>query len=167
MKILVAEDSNTSRIIITTLLRKWGYEVVEAVDGEKAWQELQKLDAPKLMLFDWIMPKIDGLELCKMVRNHFHNFPPYIIFVTAQESKEDIVKGLNAGANDYLTKPYDTEELRARISVGARVVELQVALAKRVVELEKAIEHIKRLQGFCQFVCIAIKSVLIKKSGNK
>lgn len=147
MKILVADDSETSRAILVSLLKKSGYEVIEASDGESAWNELQKPDAPKLVLLDWVMPGIDGLELCKLIRDKLTKLQPYIIFVTAQESKEDIVKGLNAGANDYLVKPFNNDELRARVSVGARVIELQEALAKRVAELEEALAHIKRLQG--------------------
>ncbi|MGC8830082.1 MAG: response regulator [Verrucomicrobiia bacterium] len=147
MKILVAEDSDTSRAILTSMLRKWSYEVIEAADGAAAWDELQKPDAPRLVLLDWIMPKIDGLELCRMIRANLNKFQPYVIFVTAQESKQDIIKGLEAGANDYLTKPYDIGELRARVGVGVRVVELQEALAKRVAELEEALAHIKQLQG--------------------
>lgn len=147
MRILLAEDDTTTRMILTSMLSKFGYQVVPAVDGNEAWEILNKPDPPKLIMLDWSMPGYNGLELCQMIREKFIKFPPYVIFVTAMGSKEDIVRGLNAGANDYITKPCDPDELGARVAVGRRVIELQEALEKRVIELEEALAHIKRLQG--------------------
>lgn len=147
MKILLADDDVTSRMILMSMLQKQGHEVIAAPDGAAAWEILNNPDPPKLIMLDWMMPGYTGIELCKMIRERFTKFPPYIIFVTSMESKEDIVEGLNAGANDYIVKPCNMNEVAARVAVGCRVIELQDALAKRVQELEDALAHIKRLQG--------------------
>lgn len=147
MNVLLAEDDKATRTLLETFLTKWGYDVVSVSDGNKAWEKLQTPDAPHLVLLDWMMPGVDGLELCRRVRrmetgNLFH-----VILLTARGEKEDLVAGFEAGADDYIKKQFDRDELRARIKVGARVVELQTALAKRVVELEEAFSHIRTLQG--------------------
>jgi len=147
MKVLVADDDITSRVLLMSLLQKQGHEVITAPDGAMAWEILNKPDYPKLILLDWMMPVYSGIELCKMIREKLIKFPPYIIFVTSMESKDDVVAGLNAGANDYITKPINFNEFAARVAVGCRVIQLQEALEKRVQELEDALAHIKRLQG--------------------
>ncbi len=147
MKILIAEDDPTSRKVLETLLIKWGYEVVIACDGNQAWQELQCEDSPKLAILDWMMPGIEGVEVCRKAREAESTKTTYIILITAKGSKEDIVEGLQAGADDYLSKPINSKELRARLQVGIRILELQKTLADRVKELEKALSHIKQLQG--------------------
>lgn len=147
MKILIADDDLTSRAMLTAIVSKLGYKVTTVADGESAWNELHKENPPRLLLLDWVMPGIDGLELCKRIRADNKLKQPYIIFITAKEDKTDLISGLDAGANDYITKPYQRDELCARIRVGSRVIELQDALAKRVAELEDALAHIKRLQG--------------------
>lgn len=147
MKVLIAEDSVSSRVMLATILKKWGYEVIATSNGKEAWDELKKPDAPKLAILDWMMPEMDGLDVCKKVRKMKLDNPPYVILLTALGSKEHIVKGLDAGADDYIGKPFDNNELRARLQVGQRVVKLQTALARRVTELQEALEHIKTLQG--------------------
>jgi DNA-binding response OmpR family regulator len=133
-RILVAEDDPISRELICTRLGKWGYEVVVTQDGTEAMTALRKKEAPSLAILDWMMPGMDGLEICRRVRevNPF----VYIILLTARGSKENIVEGLGAGADDYLIKPFDKDELHARIQVGLRVIGLQAALADRVAGLE-------------------------------
>ena len=160
MKILIAEDNLTSRSILEAVLGKWGYEVVSTSDGEEAWKALRSEDAPRLAVVDWEMPKMDGSEVCRKVRQLNTRNPVYIILLTARQQKEDIVAGLDAGANDYITKPFDKSELRARVNVGRRVVELQTALTDRVRELEEAAAHIKTLQGILPICmhCHMIKS---------
>ena len=111
MKILVVEDDLTSRTILSATLRKGGYDVVEAVNGAEAWEELQKADAPKLAVLDWMMPEMDGLEVVRRVRGLQPPLPPYIIMLTVRGAREAIVAGLEAGADDYITKPFDKEEL--------------------------------------------------------
>ena len=147
MRVLIAEDNLISRSMLATVLAKWGYEVVTVADGHQAWDCLQAAHAPKLVVLDWMMPGLDGLEVCRRVRNHYTLEPPYLIMLTVMERKADLVRALEAGANDYITKPYDQDELRARVGVGRRVVELQEALARRVADLQDALAQIKRLHG--------------------
>jgi len=128
MRILIAEDDFTSRSILVAVLKKAGHEVVETVNGDEAWAELQKPGAPKLIILDWIMPEMDGLEVLNRVRNLNNKPPAYIIMLTSKNEKADVIAGLNAGADDYLTKPFDFGELKARVEVGRRIVEMQEQL---------------------------------------
>jgi CheY-like chemotaxis protein len=146
MRVLIAEDDFTSRSILTAILAKWGYEVVSAADGDEAWAALQKPDAPRIALLDWMMPGMTGPELCRRVRGRERAGPLYIILVTSKGERQDIVRGLDAGADDYIAKPYDKEELRARINVGRRILDLQSALAQQeklqgVLEMAGAVCH--------------------------
>jgi len=147
MRILIAEDDATSRRLLEALLTKWGYEVVVAATGSQAWELVQAQDAPRLVILDRLMPGMDGIELCKQIRTLNARESFYIILLTTQAGRENIVTGLEAGANDYVCKPYDHSELRARVRVASRVVELQISLAERIKELEDAVNHIKTLQG--------------------
>lgn len=147
MKILIAEDSVSSRFLLERILKKFGYNLISTENGKQALEELNKKDAPQIAILDWMMPEIDGVEVCKRIREKETNNPPYIILLTALGSKKNIVTGLDAGTNDYLGKPFDTDELRARIKVGERVINLQNSLANQILELEKSLEHIKTLQG--------------------
>jgi sigma-B regulation protein RsbU (phosphoserine phosphatase) len=158
MKILVAEDDVTSRFMIQSFLDKWGYEVICASDGEEAWAVLQVTEAPQLAILDWMMPSIDGLSLCKRLRGQKRQAPLYIILLTTKGDRHDIIEGLEAGADDYVTKPFDPEELRARLNVGQRVVGLQNDLNdsekfKGVVEMAGAVCHElnQPLQGLLGF----------------
>jgi DNA-binding response OmpR family regulator len=128
MKVLLAEDDRTSHMILATLLKKWGYQVLSAFDGNTAFEALQEVDAPKLALLDWNMPGMEGPEVCRRVRELETLLPPYLVIVTAREAKADTVAGLEAGANDYITKPFDRTELSARIRVGQRMLDLQAQL---------------------------------------
>lgn len=147
MKILIAEDDPVSSRILATTLLKWGHEVVSTQDGFEAWAHLQREDSPLIVILDWMMPGIDGLEVCRRVRQSPHSISPYIILLTANHGVDSLVAGMEAGADDYLTKPYNRDELRVRINVGARIVELQSKLAERVHELEKALEKVKQLEA--------------------
>lgn len=158
MKILIAEDEPVSQRIIQSLLIKWGYEVVLTQNGIEAWEAIQRERTPLLALLDWMMPGMDGAEICQRVRQSDGLNPVYIILLTAKDRKEDLIAGLQAGANDYVTKPFDVRELRARIQVGQRVLELQQALAWRVKELEIALSNIKRLQGLLP-ICSYCKKI--------
>lgn len=129
MKVLVADDDVTSRKMLAAIVQKGGYDVVEATDGNKAWQYLRASDGPRLALIDWMMPGLNGIEICRKFQELASHTPPYIILITSRDKNEDIVKGLNSGASDYLVKPFDTSELRARLEVGHRVVQLQAELA--------------------------------------
>jgi len=128
MKILVAEDDLVTRRMLQAYLEKWGYEVVMVEDGQQAWQLLQHENAPRLALLDWMMPEMDGMTVCLEVRRQ--NIQPYIylILLTSRRFQEDVIRGLEAGADEYLTKPFDPYELKARLRAGARIVELQDSL---------------------------------------
>ena len=145
MRVLIAEDDPVSRRILERLLRKWGYEVLVTTNGDEAWVALQSAETPDVALLDIMMPKMDGLEICRRLRAL--NRRTYVILVTAKHGAREIVKGIEAGADDYLTKPYDPDELRVRVLVGARIVDLQTALAGRVAELERALAEVKQLHG--------------------
>jgi DNA-binding response OmpR family regulator len=146
MKILIAEDNLTTRRILESILVKWNYDVISACDGNEAWEKLQEKDPPKLIILDWMMPGISGVEICRRLRQADSAEPTYIILLTARDEKNDIIEGLGAGADDYIAKPFDKDELRARIDVGRRVVELQTALLEKeklqvVFEMTGAICH--------------------------
>jgi sigma-B regulation protein RsbU (phosphoserine phosphatase) len=158
VKILIAEDDLTSRRILEAILGKWGYGVVATSDGLEASEALQKKNAPSLAIVDWMMPGMDGVEFCRRIRQAKTHTPPYIILLTSKGQQDDIVAGLESGANDYIRKPFDRDELRARIRVGERVVELQSALAERVKMLEEALTKIKTLHGLLP-ICSYCKKI--------
>ncbi len=147
MRILVADDDAVSRHVVQKMLEDWGYSIRICADGAVAWDLLRRPDAPSLVLLDWVMPHMDGLEVCRKLRATPKPCPTYIILVTGKGQNTDIVTGLEAGADDYITKPFNREELRARIKVGVRVIELQQHLAERVCELETALARVKQLCG--------------------
>jgi len=130
MKILIAEDDVTSRLILENMLTKWGYDVVSATDGNDAWDKLQEEDAPRLVILDWMMPGMEGIEICRKIRENAKSEDQYtyVTLLTAKESKENIVTGMDAGADDYITKPFDQHELRVRVRAGQRIVQLQSEL---------------------------------------
>jgi two-component system cell cycle response regulator len=128
MRILIAEDDRTSRTLLAGVLKKEGHQVEATVNGTEAWQALRKPGAPALAILDWAMPEMDGLEVVRRVRALETDRPPYILMLTTRGEKADIIAGLEAGANDYLAKPFDPGELRARVEVGRRMVEMQAAL---------------------------------------
>lgn len=158
MKILIAEDDVVSRRLLEATLVRWGYQVTVTHNGVEAWTVLQREDAPPLAVLDWMMPGIDGIEVCRLVRGLQRSTPPYLIILTAKGRREDIVTGLKAGANDYVTKPFHREELRARVQVGMRVVELHQRLAERVHALEDALTRVKLLQGLLP-ICSYCKKI--------
>ena len=122
MRVLIAEYNANARLTLTRLLEQWGYEVTATKDTAEAWQVLRRPDAPRLAILDWVMPEMDGAEVCRRVRALEHRRPPYVILLTARGDSGSVVEGLDAGADEYLSKPYDAEELRARLAVGRRLV---------------------------------------------
>ena len=160
MKILIAEDSQVSRRLLEAQLQRWGHEVQMTADGDAAWEAIQQKDAPALAILDWMMPGVDGVEICRRVRARATALPLYIILLTARAASEDVVQGLDAGADDYVTKPFHAAELQARLGVGIRIVLLQRQLAERVAELEEALAHVEELHGIlpiCSY-CRRIRS---------
>ena len=158
MRILIAEDDFTSRTVLVGVLMKAGHEVTATVNGAEAWQALQQPDAPALAILDWMMPELDGPEVVRRVRARPTDQPPYLIMLTTKGEKADIIAGLQAGANDYLAKPFNPGELRARVEVGRRMVELQATLAAKLEELRLALNQIKTLRGIVP-ICASCKKI--------
>lgn len=143
-RVLVADDDIISRELLSTRLTKWGYDVITAHNGNEAMETLEGRDAPTLVILDWMMPGMDGLSICRRIRQAGSN--QYVIMVTARGTKENIVEGLAAGADDYLVKPFDKDDLRMRVLVGQRVIALQETLADRLLKLDAANEEIGNLR---------------------
>ena len=128
MRVLVSEDDPVSRRLLEAMLVKWGYDVAVVKDGAEAWEKLQREDTPRLVILDWMMPGIDGVQVCRMVRKRGDERYVYILILTAKSRKQDIVEGMNAGADDYIVKPFDPDELKARLRAGKRILDLQAEL---------------------------------------
>ncbi len=158
MKILIAEDDLTSRHRLEVVLAKWGYEVVSCTNGKQAWERLQDANTPKLAILDWIMPEMEGIEVCRRLRKLDTQNPVYVILLTMQNEKENVVRGLEAGADDYIIKPFEPDELQARICVGRRVLQLQEKLDNRIKDLQDSLQHIKTLQGILP-ICSYCKKI--------
>jgi sigma-B regulation protein RsbU (phosphoserine phosphatase) len=158
MRILIAEDDFTSRNVLAGVLKKYGHEIVATENGAEAWQVLQQPDAPALVILDWMMPEMDGPEVVRRVRALQTARPPYIIMLTTKGEKADIIAGLEAGADDYLAKPFDPGELCARVEVGQRMVEMQDVLAAKIEELRQAFDQIKTLRGILP-ICANCKKI--------
>jgi len=158
MRVLIAEDDPVSRYVLEAMLKNWGYDLVVTGNGSEAWDALQVADAPQLAVLDWMMPGLDGVEVCRRARQMAATKSVYIILLTAKAEKNNIVEGLEAGANDYVIKPFAREELRARVGVGERVIHLQNDLAARVNDLQEALSQVKQLQGILP-ICSHCKKV--------
>ncbi len=157
LNILVAEDDVISRKLVKSSLQKWGYNVTAVKDGNEAWAEV-KSGTPHIAIIDWMMPEMNGIELCKKIRNKKYEFYTYIIILTSLSELDNIVDGLDAGADDYMTKPYNLRELRARIKVGLRVINLEKTLNDHVKRLEDALNKVEVLQGLLP-ICAYCKKV--------
>jgi len=158
MRILIAEDDVTSRIVLAGILTKSGHEVTETVNGADALRVMRQPDAPRLAILDWMMPEMDGLEVVRRIRSLQAGQPPYIVLLTTRGGKGDTVAGLDAGADDYLVKPFDAGELRARVEVGRRMIGMQDALAARIGELREALDQIRTLRGILP-ICMHCKKI--------
>jgi len=158
MRVLIAEDDPVSKGLLTASLTKAGYEVVSAEDGQQAWRMLQTPESPRLAVLDWMMPSLDGVEICRRLRRIEGGEFFYMILLTTKNLQEEIVEGLEAGADDYLTKPYDPHELRLRVRTGERILRLQSSLKAKIHELQDALEEVKQLQGLLP-ICMHCKSI--------
>jgi len=125
MRVLIADDEPVSRRMLQGMLVKWGYEVIPAEDGNAAWEQLKAADAPRMALLDWMMPGQNGVDVCRALRKLRPAPYTYILLLTAKDAKESVVEGLESGADDYLTKPFNPQELKARIRVGLRLLDLE------------------------------------------
>ena len=157
-RILIAEDHYVSRHLLERNLTNWGFEVTTAEDGEAAVKILEGEDAPPLAIVDWMMPRMDGLEVCRHVRALKDRPYIYLVLLTAKSHKEEIATGLEAGADDYVVKPFDPDELRARLKVGQRVVELERTLAKKIEDLQSALADVRKLKHLLP-ICMYCKSI--------
>ena len=147
MQVLIAEDDRITGEILARTLNRWHYETTVVSDGTQAWAYLGAATAPTLAILDWMMPGMDGPDVCRRVRADLPLANMYLLLVTARESRGDVIAGLDAGADDYIIKPFDPDELRARVAVGVRVLGLQQKLAERVAELQAALTNVKQLHG--------------------
>ena len=163
MRILIADDDDVSLMALEAMLRKRGHTVLTAGDGAAAWQIMQDAEPPPLAILDWMMPGLDGVELCRRARAEPRLKTLYLMLLTSRGSREHLLEGLQAGANDYITKPFDRAELEARVNVGVEVVNLQTELRCRVCELEDALASVKQLQGMLP-ICSYCKK--IRDDGN-
>src|SRR5262249_35169122 len=155
--LLIAEDDLVSRRALEATLQKWGHRVRVTSDGDAAWETLQASPPPALAILDWMMPGVDGLGLCRRIRETPRTRGVYVILLTARHGKQSVLEGLDGGADDYIVKPFDRDELRARLNVGLRVAALQQSLAVRVAELEQALQNVKHLQGLLPICCYCKK----------
>lgn len=158
MRVLIAEDDPSSRMMLKNVLEKIGYDIIETSDGRQALDVMKQPDPPLLLILDWNMPEMNGIEVLLEVRKLSLTIPPYIIMLTVKDGKEDIVYALEKHADDYISKPYDPDELRARTGVGVRMIELNLALAKKIDDIEKAFEEIKMLKGIVP-ICASCKKI--------
>ena len=159
IRLLVADDDRMATKILTAAIKDWPFEVVVVHDGEAAWTVMSE-QHPQIAVLDWEMPGADGPELCRRARQTPECAGTYIILLTGREGRANLIHGLGAGADDYVTKPFDREEFLVRIQVGARVAALQQRLAERVEELQAALANVRQLEGFiaiCSY-CKRIRS---------
>ncbi|HBG21353.1 MAG TPA: response regulator [Desulfobulbaceae bacterium] len=165
VKILIAEDEFTTRMMVQVCLENWGYRVESVTNGNEAWAILRKPDAPQIAILDWEMPELDGVEVCRRVKEMETGTPPYIILLTARDSKTDIVRGFDAGADDYMTKPFNDNELRARVRVAERLVRTQSSLSESVAELKEALNQLEMLESGIE-VCHECGKILSPYDGE-
>ena len=158
MKILIAEDDSISQTMLKAMVARAGFEPVVTGDGLEALQILSRADGPKLAVLDWMMPGMDGPDVCRKMRKTKTDEPAYLILLTSRDDKKDVILGLKSGANDYIVKPYDIEELKVRIGIGRKVVELQAMLSGRITELKSALDQIKTLRGLLP-ICMYCKKI--------
>lgn len=158
MRILIADDNPVIRRLVGATVQDPRWEVVLCCDGLEAWKTLATTDVPMLAILNWVMPGMDGVEVIRKTRNEGRCAPLYIILLTAKGRRVDIVEGLKAGADDYVVKPFDHNELRARVRVGERVIALERRSRDRVMELENALSRVSQLQGMLP-ICSYCKKI--------
>ncbi len=143
--VIIAEDDPVSRALISAMVKKWGFRIIETRDGYEAMEAIRAQEGAALAILDWVMPGMDGLEVCRSVRASEKIV--YIIMLSVRGGTENLVEGLEGGADDYLVKPFDKNELLARLKVGLRVLNLQTSLANRVRELELATSELREYKS--------------------
>jgi DNA-binding response OmpR family regulator len=144
LKVLIADDDLPTRVLLRAAIGQWGYSIIEAKDGQEAWELLQHAEAPHLLILDWLMPGMDGIDLCKRIKQDLH-YRPYVILLTQVAGTANIIKGLEAGADEFLSKPFNMAELRSRLSVGSRIINFENELAKQNTQLQTYVAEIEEL----------------------
>jgi CheY-like chemotaxis protein len=147
LRVLIADDEAIARRVLEHAVKQAGYAATVVASGDEAWRLLSEAGGPRVAVLDWMMPGLTGLEVCEKVRAAGLRPAPYLIVLTSRGEPGDVVRALEAGADDHITKPFEPGELRARLAVGARIVTLQQELADRVHALEEALAHVQQLQG--------------------
>lgn len=158
MRVLIAEDNVVTAARLRGLIQSWGYDVVTTTDGPATLAALESADAPRLVLLDWVMPGMDGVEVCQWIRQRADGQHAYVIMLTARGEHKDMVEGFAAGADDFLVKPFDADELRSRLKAASRIVDLQARLAANIDELSGALASVKTLKGMLP-ICGYCKSI--------
>lgn len=158
MKILVADDDTTTRLLLEDFLAEWGFTVLTAQDGDEAWDLLENERNLQLAVLDWMMPGVDGLEICRRIKGREEGRYIYTLLLTGKGSRDDMVQALESGADDYLTKPVNADELRSRLAVGQRILRYEKTLAEKIVELEDALREIRTLSGLLP-ICSSCKRI--------
>lgn len=146
MKILIAEDEYTTRLMVQVCLENWGYSIESVEDGKKAWDIINQNNPPQIAVLDWEMPGISGIDLCRKIKSLDRSSPIHVILLTARDSKNDISQGFEAGADDYITKPFNDDELGARIRVAERIVTIQSSLNSSLEELREALDMVQSFE---------------------
>jgi DNA-binding response OmpR family regulator len=163
MRIFVAEDDAVSRRLLEVRLSRWGYDVVSCANGKEALDRIQAESGPRLVILDWMMPELDGVEVCRRLRSEAKGEYNYIIILTAKVQEQDLVAGFEAGADDYITKPFQETELHSRIRAAERIINLQGDLQRKVRELASALDHVRTLQGLLP-ICMHCHKVRNEKN---
>lgn len=153
MRALIADDDPVTAAVLRGALRRWNLDVTVASDGAVAWDIIQGPEPPVLAIIDWMMPSVDGIELCRRIREGGVHAHMYLILLTSRDSRADIVTGLQAGADDYLVKPFDAEELRARVHTGIRILTLQERLTEQIEQLRETLANVRQLKGLLPICC--------------
>jgi phosphoserine phosphatase RsbU/P len=147
MRVLIADDDRVGLTVLRRAVERLGHDVVVAADGADAWQRLNADEDIAIAILDWMMPRLTGIEVCERIRRDEARSHLYVIMLTARTGRADVVTAIEAGADDYLTKPFDHDELRVRLTAGVRIVTLQQRLSARVVELQHALSQVTQLSG--------------------
>jgi phosphoserine phosphatase RsbU/P len=158
MRVLLAEDEAVTRTLLAATMTRFGYAVEVVDNGLHAFESLQRDDGPAVAVLDWNMPGLDGIDVCRRVRESGRTSYAYMLIVTARHAKGDVVAALSAGADDFISKPIDPDELRARLRVGERIVQLEQRLGQQVRDLKLAAEQVKQLEGMIP-ICMHCKKI--------
>jgi DNA-binding response OmpR family regulator len=158
MNILIADDDASTRLTLQSILGKWGYNVTVACDGDEAWKILCEPEHPHLLILDWLMPGIEGPEIVRRLRTRDDENPYYAIIITSRSIRDSAANALDSGADDFVVKPFENDELRARVAVGYRMNSLQTALSEHIDDLRSTLSRVRQLEGIVP-ICMSCKKI--------